>query len=69
MLEELCENCPELRGLNLGGWSGLTAENLKYITSACQNLERVDLSFVNVNINRKYLKIYLQLHKLIFSGF
>lgn len=47
MLEELCENCPELRGLNLGGWSGLTAENLKYITSACQNLERVDLSFVN----------------------
>lgn len=50
ILEELCQKCPELRGLNLSGWSGLTAENLKYLTTECSKLERLDLSAVNVSL-------------------
>ncbi|KAB0790656.1 hypothetical protein PPYR_14909 [Photinus pyralis] len=46
-LEALSEHCPELRGLNLGGWKGLNAEHLKYLTTEFSLLERLDLSSIN----------------------
>lgn len=50
VLEALCEHCSNLRGLNLSGWKGLNADNLKYLTTECKNLERLDLSSINVMI-------------------
>lgn len=47
LLEALCETCTDLRGLNMSGWRGLTADNLRYITSECKKLERLDLSHIN----------------------
>lgn len=47
-LEALNHNCPELKGLNLSGWKGLNADNIKYISSEFQRLERLDLSSINV---------------------
>lgn len=49
-LEEITHNCPHLRGLNLSGWKGLNADNLKYITTECANLQRLDLSSINVSV-------------------
>lgn len=49
-LEVLNRNCSELKGLNISGWKGLNADNIKYISSEFQNLERLDLSSINVNI-------------------
>lgn len=49
-LEYLIERCPELRGLNLSGWKGLNADTIKYITTECQKLERLDLSSINVRL-------------------
>lgn len=48
-LESIAEHCPELGGLNLSGWNGLNAENLKFLTSGqeFERLERLDLSSVN----------------------
>lgn len=48
-LETICVNCPELRGLNLSGWKGLNADNLKYVTTEFINLQRLDLSSINVS--------------------
>ncbi|ENN75304.1 hypothetical protein YQE_08081, partial [Dendroctonus ponderosae] len=47
VLEAICEHCTKLRGLNLGGWKGLNADNLKYLTTECKTLERLDLSSIN----------------------
>ncbi|KAF7286700.1 F-box and leucine-rich repeat protein 6 [Rhynchophorus ferrugineus] len=47
VLEAICEHCPKLKGLNLSGWKGLNADNLKYLTNECKNLERLDLSSIN----------------------
>lgn len=49
VLEAICEHCTKLRGLNLGGWKGLNADNLKYLTTECKTLERLDLSSINVS--------------------
>lgn len=46
-LEALCEGCLDLRGLNMSGWQGVSAENLKYIITECKKLERLDLSCIN----------------------
>lgn len=48
-LEAIAANCPDLGGLNLSGWNGLNAENLKFLTSGeeFERLERLDLSSVN----------------------
>ncbi|XP_066159229.1 F-box/LRR-repeat protein 6 [Euwallacea fornicatus] len=46
-IEAICEHCPKLRGLNLSGWKGLNADNLKYLTNECKKLERLDLSSIN----------------------
>ncbi|EEZ97209.2 F-box/LRR-repeat protein 6 isoform X2 [Tribolium castaneum] len=46
-IEALCTNCPELQGINLSGWKGLNADNLKYLTTECKKLERLDLSSIN----------------------
>lgn len=51
-MEALCLNCPELQGINLSGWKGLSADNLKYLTTECKKLERLDLSSINVNIDK-----------------
>lgn len=61
-LEALCEHCSDLRGLNLSGWKGITPDHLKYLTTECKKLERLDLSSVNVriyNIFRISLTIFL----------
>lgn len=47
-LEALNHNCLELKGLNLSGWKGLNADNIKYISSEFEKLERLDLSSINV---------------------
>lgn len=47
-LEALCEHCVNLRGLNLSGWKGITPDHLKYLTTECKILERLDLSSINV---------------------
>ncbi|XP_060526651.1 F-box/LRR-repeat protein 6 [Cylas formicarius] len=47
VLEAMCEHCPRLRGLNLSGWKGLNADNLKYLTTECRTLERLDLSSIH----------------------
>lgn len=52
-LEALSQKCPELCALNLSGWKGLSADNLKYITTECKKLERLDLSSINVGIANK----------------
>lgn len=48
-LEALNQNCPQLKGLNLSGWKGLNADNIKYISSEYEKLERLDLSSINVS--------------------
>lgn len=48
-LEALNDNCTELRGLNISGWKGLNADNIKYISSEFRKLERLDLSSINVS--------------------
>lgn len=50
-LKNVNENCPQLKGLNLSGWKGLSADNLKYITTEFQQLQRLDLSSINVSLN------------------
>lgn len=47
VLEAICEHCTKLRGLNLSGWKGLNSDNLKYLTTECKTLERLDLSSIN----------------------
>ncbi|CAG9772902.1 unnamed protein product [Ceutorhynchus assimilis] len=47
VLEAICEHCTKLRGLNLSGWKGLNADNLKYLTTEAKSLERLDLSSIN----------------------
>ncbi|KAK9874860.1 hypothetical protein WA026_005676 [Henosepilachna vigintioctopunctata] len=46
-LEALCEGCLDLKGLNMSGWQGMSTDNLKYITTECKKLERLDLSYIN----------------------
>ncbi|CAH1119054.1 unnamed protein product [Phaedon cochleariae] len=46
-LEALCEHCTKLKGLNLSGWKGITPDHLKYLSTECKTLERLDLSSVN----------------------
>lgn len=48
-LEALCEHCTKLKGLNLSGWKGITPDQLKYLTTECKTLERLDLSNINVS--------------------
>lgn len=56
-LESICKNCPELRGLNLSGWKGLNADNIKYITTEFEKLQRLDLSWINVSFSIFILNI------------
>lgn len=56
-VEAICEHCPQLRGLNLNGWKGLNADNLKYLTTECKSLERLDLSSIHVSM--VFIFIYL----------
>ncbi|XP_026462299.1 F-box/LRR-repeat protein 6 [Ctenocephalides felis] len=51
VLEILVENCPELRGLNLTGWKTLTADHLRFIAERCPNLQRLDISSINSEVN------------------
>ncbi|XP_028133036.2 F-box/LRR-repeat protein 6 [Diabrotica virgifera virgifera] len=46
-LEALCEHCSKLKGLNLSGWKGISPDHLKYISTECKSLERLDLSSIN----------------------
>ncbi|XP_017783584.1 PREDICTED: F-box/LRR-repeat protein 6 [Nicrophorus vespilloides] len=46
-LESIKAACPRIKGLNLSGWKGLSADNLKYITMEYENLQRIDLSSIN----------------------
>ncbi|CAG9835871.1 unnamed protein product [Diabrotica balteata] len=46
-MEALCEHCSKLKGLNLSGWKGISPDHLKYISTECKNLERLDLSSIN----------------------
>lgn len=68
-LEALNENCSELRGLNISGWKGLNADNIKYISSEFQKLERLDLSSINVTTlilflyEKLYIFYYCSLHQ------
>lgn len=49
-LSILSINCTKLKGLNLSGWKGLSADNLKYISTEFVNLERLDLTCINVSV-------------------
>lgn len=55
-LAALSVNCSNLKGLNLSSWKGLSADNLKYISTEFTRLERLDLSSVNVCIKKRMLK-------------
>ncbi|KAG5896474.1 hypothetical protein JTB14_005855 [Gonioctena quinquepunctata] len=46
-LEALCEHCSKLKSLNLSGWKGITPDHLKYLSTECKSLERLDLSSIN----------------------
>lgn len=49
-LESIMASCgPELRGLGLGGWSGLRGEHLEALAKRCPKLRRIDLSSINVS--------------------
>ncbi|CAH0559666.1 unnamed protein product [Brassicogethes aeneus] len=47
VLEALSEHCPHLKGLNLTGWNCLNSDNLKFLSTECKQLERLDLSSIN----------------------
>jgi F-box and leucine-rich repeat protein 6 len=53
VLEKLAEHCPLLTGLSLSGWKVLTPDNMVYIAQEFKNLERLDLSSVNVRRKSK----------------
>lgn len=51
VLERLFEKCPNLNGISLAGWKGLTSDHLIYIVENFNCLKRIDLSSVNVEMN------------------
>lgn len=53
VLEKLADACPDLVGINLSGWKGLTSDNLIYLVENLKKLERLDLSSINVIISWK----------------
>lgn len=50
VLQCLYEGCPNLVGITLTGWKGLTNEQLLFLVTNFQKLQRIDLSSINVRI-------------------
>ncbi|CAD7077383.1 unnamed protein product [Hermetia illucens] len=60
VLEKLADACPDLVGINLSGWKGLTSDNLIYLVENLKKLERLDLSSINIEMNSNKSAVGLQ---------
>ncbi|KAH8371654.1 hypothetical protein KR093_008363, partial [Drosophila rubida] len=50
-LIKLSNGCPNLTGITLSGWKGLTSDQLTFLVEHMQKLQRIDLSSINVEMN------------------
>jgi len=48
ILDRISTSCLDLRGLSLTGWEGLSLDNVRFLVTNFQKLERIDLSGINV---------------------
>uniref|UniRef100_A0A1B6CKE6 F-box domain-containing protein n=1 Tax=Clastoptera arizonana TaxID=38151 RepID=A0A1B6CKE6_9HEMI len=51
VLDKLANSCTKLQGLGLAGLQGLSSENIKFLITNCQLLQRLDLSSINPELN------------------
>lgn len=48
VLEYLYQFSPNLEGLNLSGWKGISSDHLLFLVQEFKSLRRIDLSSINV---------------------
>lgn len=52
VVEKLLDAAPDLEALSLSGWKELTSDQLIYLVEQFDKLKRIDLSAVNVSLNK-----------------
>lgn len=60
VMDLLAENCPKLSGLILSGWKSLMSDHLMFIATEMKNLQRIDLSAINTEVNANKTAVGLQ---------
>lgn len=60
VMDLLAENCPKLSGLILSGWKLLMSDHLMFIATEMKNLQRIDLSAINTEVNANKTAVGLQ---------
>lgn len=51
VMDLLSEHCPMLSGIILSGWKSLMSDHLLFIVTHLKNLQRIDLSAINTEVN------------------